>query len=114
MRDGRPEGNAAVVSAVAAVAVSEIVVVGASGLESESEVAVDTMASARDDSVRMNVRSEATLCTRVVVVDVGTLSVTEPETLTEGAGLPLGNAGAEELTGRELTGCESMGCELAG
>jgi hypothetical protein len=90
-----------------------MVVVGASGFDKEREV-VETAASASEDSVRIKVRSEATDCTTVVVVLVGTeaLSVTETPlalTLPEG---PLGNAGCEELTARELTGWESMGWEL--
>ncbi|KAJ6620703.1 hypothetical protein B0H10DRAFT_1045371 [Mycena sp. CBHHK59/15] len=92
MRDGRPVGRAAVVSAVAAEAVNEKVVVGWSGSDSDRLV-VETDASARDDTVRMNVRSEGTDATVVVVVDTLTLVVIE--TLTESPELAgaLGNTG---------------------
>jgi hypothetical protein len=79
-------------------------------LESDGAEVLATEARARDDSVRMNVRSVATDWTTVGVgvVDAEMLSEVEADTDTE-APEPLGNGGAEEETGCELTGCELTG-----
>jgi hypothetical protein len=79
------------------VRVRDIVVVGSSGLESESDVVEDTVARARDDSVRMNVRSDAMDWTGILELDTGRLAVIEAETLPELlTTLPLGNATVED------------------